>query len=152
MLQAIASIATAGAVLLAWWQFRQGAIAARTDFEDELDREYRDLARQIPTAALLGKELTELEQEDSLKDFFHYIDLCNQQVFLRANGRIGKKTWHYWRDGIRFNLSRPAFRKAWDKIKPETESFSELRRLEESDFGEDPHSWTRARRRLASEV
>ena len=143
MIQAAGSIATAIGVLLAWWQFRQGAIAARTHFEDDLDREYRELARQIPTGALLGKELTDNEQNESLKYFFHYVDLSNQQVFLRIHGRIGKKTWQYWCDGIESNLARPAFQKAWEYIKQESNSFAELRRLEERRFKGDPAKGSR---------
>jgi len=140
-IQAIGSIATAIGVFLAWWQFRQRAIAARTDFEDDLDREYRELARKIATGALLGNELTDSEQNESLKYFFYYIDLSNQQVFLRKHGRIGEKTWRYWCDGMESNLTLPAFKKAWEYIKQESNSFAELRRLEETRFKGDPHSW-----------
>ena len=100
------------------------------------------MARQIPMGALLGKELTDSEQNESLKYFFHYVDLSNQQVFLRKHGRIGEKTWQYWCDGIESNLARPAFKKAWEYIKQESNSFAELRRLEEKRFKGDPHSWS----------
>ncbi len=80
LLQAIAAVATAVGVGLAWWQVRKSATAARTDFEDELDREYRALTRELPSEALLGKELTEPAQADALPHFLNYIDLCNQQI------------------------------------------------------------------------
>lgn len=82
-----------------------------------------------------------------LDDFYHYIDLTNEQVFLRIQGRVTAATWRNWREGIEGHLSRPAFQRAWEEIKLRApESFTELRRLCASDFREDPKSW---RRRLS---
>jgi hypothetical protein len=58
------------------------------------------------------------------------------------NGRISRSTWINWCDGIKTNLSRPAFDKAWKKIKKEAKgSFEELRHLEEDQFKSDPRIW-----------
>jgi hypothetical protein len=72
----------------------------------------------------------------------------NRQVALRKEGRIGVTTWANWVSGIRFNLSLPAFSRAWGEIKSRTEEnadefFSELRLFEESNFA-DPKRLTRA--------
>ena len=80
-------------ILQTGWASRRGAIQARTDFEDDLAREYRQLAREIPTKALLGEELTPKEHGYAFPLFFHYIDLSNEQIFLRKNGRISAQTW-----------------------------------------------------------
>jgi hypothetical protein len=138
----IASVATAVAVFFAWWQIRLAKRQAITQFEDSLGREYREIAQRIPVKALLGEEIEEKLYEKALDDFYRYIDLTNEQVFLRQNNRVTLKTWENWCDGIESNLSRPAFKKAWAEIKSRaTESFNELRRLEASGFKDDPCKW-----------
>src|SRR5687768_17938613 len=57
-------VGTALAVLVAAWQLRRGTVQARTDFEDDLSREYRELARSISPDAHLGRELNAEEFED----------------------------------------------------------------------------------------
>jgi hypothetical protein len=136
-----AALTGVGVVVTAW-QVRLAERQARTAFEDSMAREYREIARRLPVAALLGEPLHEHERIGSLEDFFRYIDLSNEQVFLRSRSRISAETWLNWRDGIRSNLSRPAFSLAWVEIKQRSANgFSELRRLETSDFEEDPASW-----------
>ena len=58
---ALGSVATAFAVLVAAWQVRRGTAQARTSFEDDLSRAYRELARNIPVKVHLGERLTEVE-------------------------------------------------------------------------------------------
>ena len=140
------SIATAVGVLFAavgvlfaavqlWLSRRQ----ERTQFEDGLVQQYRDLLNRIPVAALLGEPLNEETQQAHLGDFYHYFDLCNEQVFLRQQNRISEPTWEMWRDGIRTNMSRPAFAAAWrDVIAKSKCDFAELRRLESTKYRGDP--------------
>lgn len=149
----IASAATAVGVFLALWQLYESRRQSYTAFEDTLSREYRDLARDIPVGALLGEALSEADLVAHLGKFFHYIDLSNEQAFLRQQGRVRPTTWKNWCDGIESNLSRPAFREAWARIKAKApDSFDELRRLEASGFKEDPRppAGTRWRTYLAS--
>lgn len=123
------------AVVQLWFSFRQQVI----QFEDSLYREYRQIIAQIPTLALLGENLPDAEQSEALDEFYHYIDLSNEQVFLRSRHRVSHKTWIMWRDGIRCNLRRPAFASAWNQIKLRSDDdFKELRWLEESGFKTDP--------------
>jgi len=136
---AIGSMATAGAVLIAAWQLRRATSQARTNLEDDFSREYRTVVRSIPVKALLGDELEEEEFEEAFVGLYQYIDLTNEQVFLRMHGRISKTTWINWCDGIKTNLNRPAFAKAWGRIKVRSnESFTELRELESTGFSADP--------------
>jgi hypothetical protein len=104
-------------------------------------REYRELTARIPTKAMLRAELTDDEYERALDELYHYIDLSNDQVFLRQRERISLATWENWRDGIRSNLNRPAFARAWREIKERSDNFSELRRLEAGGFQSDPAEW-----------
>ncbi len=138
----LGSVATAVGVFLAWLAIRRGALQARTDFEDDLAGEYRKLAREMPPDALLGGELRQKDQEESLRLFYNYVDLSNEQTFLRKQGRVSKETWLFWCEGIKSNLERPAFKKAWDEIRLRApKSFEELRRLESRNFTEDPNEW-----------
>lgn len=117
---ALSSAATALAVLVAAWQVRRGTSQARTNFEDGLSREYRELARAIPVKAHLGEELTPEEFNEAFSKFHQYFDLTNEQIFLRVNGRISRATWLNWRDGIESNFRRTAFALAWTRIEKAT--------------------------------
>lgn len=146
---AIGSIGTAVAVLVATWHVRRNTQQARTDFEDDLSREYRELARSIPVGALLGDDLPAKTFLEYFPRLYQYIDLSNEQVFLRMQGRVSHSTWESWCDGIKSNLSLPAFNSAWNEIKERAKgSFMELRRLEKSQFKEDPRKWVPLSKRL----
>lgn len=130
LLSALASFATAIAVIVAAWQLVLTQRQAVTTFEDALAKEYRDIAATLPVKALLGEALSDEEQAESFEEFYRYLDLCNQQAFLKKAGRVTGKTWDFWRDGIASNLSRPAFAKAWSEISQRSNGdFSELREL-----------------------
>lgn len=136
---ALGSIATAVGVFIAavplWLSRKQ----TRTQFEDGFVQQYRDLLNRIPVSALLGEPLSPDSQQRHLGDFYHYFDLCNEQVFLRQKRRISRPTWKMWRDGIRTNMSRPAFAAAWHEVKEKSEcDFAELRWLESTKYEEDP--------------
>jgi hypothetical protein len=138
----VASIATAIGVIFAAIQLQHSRSQAITTFEDGFAKEYRELARSIPIRALLGGELKEEDKEKSLDEFWHYFDLCNEQVFLRQIGRIRTETWVFWKDGIRSNFNKPAFQWAWEELEnTKTTEYSELRRLKKTEFEQDPKSW-----------
>lgn len=130
ILSAIANAATAIGALAAAWQLylvhRQGV----TNFEDSFAKEYRELIAKLPTKALLGEPLSDDEQQEHFDELYHYFDLCNEQAFLYKAGRISKRTWTFWRDGIASNIRRPAFQSAWAQIASRSNGdFSELRAL-----------------------
>jgi hypothetical protein len=140
LLNAIGSIATAAALFVAIWQIVLSRRQAMTDFEDEIDREYREIINQIPVKVFLGEELSDSEYQEALPYLYQYIDLSNKEVFLRQQNRVGKKTWKFWCDGIQSNLDQHPFDRAWCEIKEKANSsFSELRDLEASCFQKDPH-------------
>ena len=142
LVNTLASVVMAVGVVFAWWEIRLTQRQAVMAFEDDFDREYREIIRQIPAKALLGGDLDEAEFREGFQYLFQYIDLSNEQVFLRQMGRISRETWETWREGIEMNLRQRAFKRAWDQIKSQArESFTELQRLERSGFKEDPASW-----------
>ena len=138
---AIGAILGAVGVWFAYKQIKLGREQAVTQFEDEMVRQYREIVREIPITAFFNRQITEAEHEKSIDDFYRYFDLSNEQVFLRQQERVGKRTWDIWSGGIQSNLNRPAFGRAWEKIKQETPDFAELRRLESEKFKSDPASW-----------
>ena len=138
----VASVATAIGVFVAGWQIRLAKQLARTQFEDTLTQQFRDIIWKIPVDALIGLEISEEQYQQTRDDFFRYIDLSNEQVFLRKNNRISKATWELWRDGMKAFLARPSFNRAWKEFKAASpDIFRELRRLEGENFETDPCTW-----------
>jgi hypothetical protein len=135
------SLATMVGVFLAGYQIKKTSDLHRTQFEDSLAKEYRDLIQKIPLKALLGEDLSEKEYKDAKPYLFQYVNLTNDQIFLRSKNRISLEVWNDWQGGIKYNLSLPAFRKLWEEIKSKMESFKELRLLEEKEFKTDPQIW-----------
>jgi hypothetical protein len=143
-ISAIAAFLSMCGVLLVWKQLILTKSIAQLQFEDTLEKE---LVSNIPTKALLDSDLTEEEYRQNFDELFRYFDLSNRQVSLRKDGRISEATWVNWLVGIRFNMSLPAFAKAWGEIKSRTEEhagdfFSELRMLDALKFDSDPKSWS----------
>jgi len=130
ILSAIANCATTAAVVVAARQLWLAKCQAVTSFEDSFAKEYRELASKLPTKAFLGEPLSDDEYTSHFDEMYHYFDLCNEQVFLHKAGRISGKTWIFWEDGIRTNLDRPAFKRAWSEIAAKaTDDFTELKAL-----------------------
>lgn len=129
-LGAISNVATAIGVGVAAWQLLASKRQAVTSFEDSLTSQYRALIEQIPLQALLGEAISEEDVRSALPHFYRYFDLCNEQAFLFRHRRVSRKTWENWQDGIRSNLGRPAFKRAWAEIAARAPSdFDHLRRL-----------------------
>lgn len=144
----VSGAATAVGVPILVFQLYLSRKQAMTEFADEMVRTYRNIVHALPIGALLGKSLTQPEMEASMKDFYRYFDLCNQQTWLRHRGRIGRDTWVQWADGIEEHLKRTAFAAAWQHIKSEApSSFSELQLLEHQRFNQDPQRWPRVSRK-----
>ena len=127
-LQDVAAIATAGAVIVAVWQLWESRKVARTQFEDSLNAQYRALLAELPLDAVLGRRLSTEALASSLRVFYRYFDLSNEQAFLHDTKRVRSVTWANWRDGIAQNMARPAFRQAWEQLLPDLDgSFDELK-------------------------
>lgn len=123
-----ASAATAIGVIIAARQLGLSKEQARTQFEDGLNAQYRSIVQNLPVEALLGESLSPDVARAALPYFYHYFDLCNEQAFLRKQGRIGAATWANWMEGIEQNCRRPAFATAWAEVSSRApESFDDLR-------------------------
>ena len=138
----IASIATAAGVAFAVWQFRESTKLAQSTFEDSLDQQYRTLSMAIPVDALIGKAIPDERRNEVRELIYNYLDLSNEQVFLRKKNRISQETWNDWCSGIKSNLQKIAFKEVWDEIKREASgTFGFLEELEKRDFHSDPKRW-----------
>jgi hypothetical protein len=140
-----AAAATAfGVVLAAWALFLQRG-QARTQFEDAVVKQYRELIKPtLVLDALLAPILDESssEERERLRYIYSYLDLCNEQVFLRAIGRVSRSTWKIqWSPGIQGNVEgNEAISQAWGEIQRSTRDFQELRALQQGEW-EDPRKW-----------
>lgn len=142
LIELLAAIATAVGVLFVALQIWQAKRQEQVAFEDVLARQYRDIVQRISVRALLGDHLDDESFEIDLNDIYNYIDLTNEQIFLRRQRRVGLATWGNWLEGIKTNMSLPAFDKAWELIKGKMDgNFQELRRLEQSGYLDDPAGW-----------
>ena len=97
---------------------------------------------QIPVDALIGGSVAHEKKREIREILYNYLDLCNEQIYLRKKKRIRYSRWVEWCDGIKENLEKPAFREVWEEIKKESpQTFSFLTQLEEHNFKSDPAKW-----------
>lgn len=130
LLQDISAVATAIGVFVAAWQLRQAKTDARSSFEDSLNSQYREVIRDLPLTALLGRPLSDADLASALPTFYRYFDLSNEQAFLHQRGRVRPGTWSNWLEGIQQNMARPAFRQAWLAMLPDLDgSFDQLKMI-----------------------
>lgn len=102
----LVSLATAAGVLIAAFQLRISSKIAQTEFEDSIDQQYRQLSKDIPVDALIGKSVSEEKKDMTRELVYNYLDLCNEQIFLRKRRRIRKDTWTDWCNGIASNIKK----------------------------------------------
>ena len=141
-IQTAATLGAAAGVWFAWRQIQLSQEQAVATFEEGFNTRYRAIARELPVQALLGENVAPEDLKSHLPVFYQYVDLTNEEIRLRRDGTICDLTWHEWEEGIRWALSRPAFRAAWHEILDRTpDSFGELRRFEREDYRGDPKQW-----------
>jgi hypothetical protein len=129
-------------VIIAAIQLRASSKISQAQFEDSIDQQYRDLARGIPVDALIGKNVQEHQRELARELIYNYLDLSNEQIFLRKKKRIKFDTWSDWCAGIKANLSKPEFEKVWIEVKDlSPKTFTFLEKLEQNDYIGDPAKW-----------
>ena len=129
-IQTAASSITAIGVLIAAWQLYITKQQSQSAFEDSFAEHYRAVSAKLPLDALLGRTLSDSDLQASLRAFYEYFDLSNEQAFLAAQNRLRRKTWTNWREGIEQHLARPGFQQAWQRLAPDLNgSFDDLRQL-----------------------
>lgn len=136
---AVGSIGTAIAVIVAAIQIRYATRQEKTEFEDSLAKEYRELLGQLSRSILLQDTVTDRDTNEKFVILYRYLDLSNEQVLLREKGRITKVTWNDWCAGIRSNLEKDGFKDVWNSVKGK--SFDDLKRLQDTDFVDPRRPW-----------
>lgn len=142
IIQAVGSGLTGLGALIVIGQLYQRKRQFTTEFEDKLTSDYRGIIYRLPVDALLDDSDGEEEYIGDLDDYYRYIDLTNDQIFLRQEGRISKSTWENWSDGIETIMGKSNFEAAWNEIQErESASFSELQKFMSDKHPDDPRYW-----------
>ncbi|EMA18598.1 hypothetical protein [Haloarcula argentinensis] len=142
ILQTVGSLLTGLGAAFVFLQFRQQNMQFVTEFEDGLTKEYREIVQDLPVKVRASEDV---DWEQNKQDIYRYIDLCNEQIFLRQNGRVSKETWKSWQEGMESNIQEGVFNSGWENIKSNTDSFDELKRVEKEDWDTDPYHWENIR-------
>lgn len=120
----------------------RNANQSKTTFEDSLTKEYREIIRKIPYKALVGDNVSEKEENIAFNEIFNYMDICNEQIFLRIEGRIRKNTWLNWQEGMKTNFSTQIFKLVSEDVFEKVENnFKELKKVQELEYNTDPKKW-----------
>lgn len=137
----VSYITLIGAVF-AVYQFWINTQQSKTTFEDSISKEYRDIFKNIPYNALIGKALTDEEVNQVANEIYNYMDFCNEQIFLRKTGRVREDTWNNWQEGMCTNFSLPIFISVSNEVFEELpDIFTELRRVIFENYSTDPKKW-----------
>jgi len=108
-------------------------------FEDSINKEYRDIIQRIPYKVLIGEEVPSSEANAVHNEIYNYMDLCNEQIYLRMSNRVSKKTWNNWQEGMKTNFELKAFNdtsiQVFEKLPT---NFSELQSVKVLNFSTDP--------------
>jgi hypothetical protein len=111
----VGSILTGLGVIFIFWQAYQRSKQFTTEVEDKLTGEYREIVASGPTEAFLGGEID--DNKDNINEDLHrYLDLTNQQIWLRCYGRVSRSTWENWDDGIQEHIKNQQIAETFDEI------------------------------------
>lgn len=85
-------------------------------FERTFTARYEATIRGVPLEVLLGGDFDVNEHSDTLRHFFDYFELCEEQMYYRQVGKISNNTWRDWWEGMNLHLRRPGFQAAWKHL------------------------------------
>jgi len=138
----ITSVATAIGVFVAAWQLWEARKVSQSSFEDHLDEQYRQLAYAIPVDVFLSKKIDKKTRNTAREWVYNYLDLCNEQIYLRMKNKISHDRRREWESGIRQNIRRPFFAEVLQEVEDDSlETFTYLERLIQEDYNTDPKNW-----------
>jgi len=109
-----ASVVTALGVFALAFQVHLTRRQMQLEFEATFVTRYEAIAGRIPLEMRLGTatEPTEL----SLRTFFDYFELCEQELYYRKRSRISDDAWSDWWEGMSLNLRHPVYREAFKTL------------------------------------
>ena len=94
------------------------------NFFAEYTKRYQEIILNLPEtinqANFSFEELTEDIRAKTLRYMRAYFDLCSEEYFLWKSKHIDDKVWKEWDSGIKYALSKKAFRDGWARIQLDT--------------------------------
>jgi len=112
------------------WQTRQTNEQMKLNFFADYTKRYQEILLNLPyeinspdfdfTSLKAGK------RERTLRYIQAYFDLCSEEYYLNKAGKIDKKVWLEWEEGIRYTFSKQAYKKAWDIIKLDSQFYGDF--------------------------
>ncbi len=119
------------AIFVAIWQLLFHARQMHRDLEMHYVDQYWQIIHSTSAEWRLSYFLDTPLQSQDLRAIQDYLQLCDDEVQLRANARVTDSTWYIWADAISFMLSNPSFAKALESSPDGT--FKWLKRMMESE-------------------
>lgn len=142
VLNTLVPYATVFGVGVAAHQIRRSNIQQRVMFEDSINKEYRDIIQRIPYKVLIGDEVPLSEANAVHNEIYNYMDLCNEQIYLRMSDRVSKKTWNNWQEGMKTNFELKVFNDTLGEVFEKLPSnFIELQSVKALNFSTDPKKY-----------
>jgi len=100
----------AGIVAFQLWQTQR---ALRATYERTFVERYERIIADVPLTAVLEGRLSETatdhEREVIERAFFNYFELCEEELYFRKLGRISRRTWADWWEGLALHFRNDAF-------------------------------------------
>ena len=106
----------------------------QTHVSMEFFRRYAELSQRMPDRLRLSKiknpsvtpskEVGPEEWPAIARSMIEYGNLCSEEFALQKEGRIPNEIWKIWREGIKENFETEIWRKAWQFVAVEYQSYS----------------------------
>jgi hypothetical protein len=133
---AIAAVTGVGAIIVS----AVAIIVSLRDVRDQLrttvfiayTERYSKVMAQLPFEARSPRSGYRLEDVSSgertlvLSAFREYFNLCSEEMWLRAAGRIDSGTWALWELGMKEVAQFPCFAEAWLRLSKEFAAFEQF--------------------------
>ena len=113
----------AGFVAFQLWQTQR---ALRASYERTFVERYEQIIAHVLLAALLEGRLpdtvTDTDPEVIERAFFDYFELCEEELYFRKLGRITRRTWADWWEGMALQFRNDAFAAELERLVERTAS------------------------------
>lgn len=115
-MDSVASIATPLGLLATVYQLHQTRRALRDSFERSFVDRYQRVISQIDLNVMLGRAHADLAEPAVRRAFFDYFELCEEELYYRAYGKVSAGTWRDWWYGMTIHLCSASFEQAFAEL------------------------------------
>lgn len=144
LLQVIAESITALAIFFAGWQLLFHSRAMHRDLEMTYVKRYWELMDERSRQFVLTGTPDNDAGDDRVIARYH--QLCEDELQLRATGRVTDATWTFWAEAMYMQNALPAYAAGLESAPPD--AYPRLRRILREGPTADPLTWRWAKRRL----